>query len=323
MAILPLAKAAPAAPRQVVQSLQLKADRQFVDRRRNLAVAEGNVTVQLGPSVLKADRVEYDIGFRSLLARGGVRLIRGSQQFQASSLRYNLISQEGHLDDVYGVIDLAGEVPTTPAAIVATDQVPLACPPWLPALPDWHPQPWAVTAWGGQMIDAPFGDTFLLKGEMRPEAVLGVGLQRRIWRAGPLALELEADLFRHIAQEQRGGSYNQRTPNADLPAQSFGEGVVGVGARLWLQPWLSFSVLEGISYNTQVSLYEKTFRENYSKLLNYLGIELEAAVSRRFPWWVASTTVPVPSGLTTALQRAAMPTCWVCATAGDRIKSRI
>ena len=115
---------------------------------------------------------------------------------------------------------------------------------------------------------------------MRPEAVLGVGLQKRIWRAGPLALELEADLFSHIAQKQQpGGEFNQRTPYADLAAQTFGEGIVGIGARLWVQPWLSFSVLEGISYNTQVSLYEKTFRENYSKLLNYLGFEVEAVVS--------------------------------------------
>ena len=97
------------------------------------------------------------------------------------------------------------------------------------------------------MTDAPYGDTFLFRGEQRPEAVLGIGLQRRIWRAGPLAVELEADLFSHIAQQQRGGDYNQRTAGADLPAQSFGEGVVGIGARLWLQPWLSFSVLEGIS----------------------------------------------------------------------------
>ena len=278
-AVSALAKAAPAGPEQVISELQLKADRQFVDHRRNVAVAEGNVTAQLGASVLRADRVEYDIGFQSLFARGAVRLTRGSQHFQASALRYNLVSREGQLDDVYGVIDLAGEASEGPAGVVATDQEPFVCPALLPANPDWHPQPWAVTAWGGQMIDAAFGDTFLFNGEMRPEAVLGVGLQRRIWRAGPLALELEADLFSHIAQKQRGGEYNQRTPNADLAAQTFGEGVVGIGARLWLQPWLSFSVLEGISYNTQVSLYEKTFRENYSKLLNYLGIELEAAVS--------------------------------------------
>ena len=155
----------------------------------------------------------------------------------------------------------------------------VACPPLLPPVPDWHPQPWAVTAWGGQMIDAAFGDTFLFNGRMRPEAVLGVGLQKRIMRAGPLAVELEADLFSHIAQQQQGGEFNQSKPYADLPAQNFGEGVLGIGARVWVQPWLSFSVVEGISYNSNVSLYEKTFRENYTQLLNYLGFEVEAAVS--------------------------------------------
>ena len=129
------------------------------------------------------------------------------------------------------------------------------------------------------MIDAAFGDTFLFNGRMRPEAVLGVGVQKRIMRAGPLAVELEADLFSHIAKQQQGGEFNQSKPYADLPAQSFGEGVLGIGARVWVQPWLSFSVVEGVSYNTDVSLYEKTFRENYTQLLNYLAFEVEAAVS--------------------------------------------
>ena len=164
------------------------------------------MTAQLGASVLRADRVEYDIGFQSLFARGAVRLTRGSQHFQASALRYNLVSREGQLDDVYGVIDLAGEASEGRAGVVATDREPLVCPALLPANPDWHPQPWAVTAWGGQMIDAPFGDTFRSTGRCvrRPYWALacsdGSG-------AGPLALELEADLFSHIAQKQRGGEY--------------------------------------------------------------------------------------------------------------------
>ena len=129
------------------------------------------------------------------------------------------------------------------------------------------------------MIDAAFGDTFMFDGRMRPETVLGMSLQKRIFRAGPLAIEMEADLFSHIAQQQRGGEFNQSKPYAQLPAQSFGEGILGIGARVWLQPWLNVSVVEGVSYNSSVSLYEKTFRENYSQLLNYLGFEVEAAVS--------------------------------------------
>ena len=33
-------------------------------------------------------------------------LRRGKQYFQASSFRYNLVQNEGQLNDVYGVIDL-------------------------------------------------------------------------------------------------------------------------------------------------------------------------------------------------------------------------
>ena len=268
-------------------SLKVRADRQYTDTKSNATVAEGNVSVQLGNAELQADRIEFDSAYRSLYARGAVRFRRGKQFFQASSFRYNLVQNQGQLNDVYGVINLEEPLTnsiTTSRTTSATpktreDMPPVACPPLLPPVPDWHPQPWAVTAWGGQMIDADFGNAFLFDGRMRPEAVLGVGVQRRIWRAGVLALELEADLFSHIAQQQKGGQYNQDQPYADLPSQSFGEGVLGIGARLWVQPWLSFSVVEGISYNTDVSLYEKTFRENNNQLLNYLGFEVEAAVS--------------------------------------------
>ena len=272
--------------------LNVRADRQYTDIKSKATIAEGNVSVQLGNAELRADRIEFDASYRTLYASGAVRFKRGKQFFQASSFRYNLVQNEGQLNDVYGVIDLeesltnplttsrttpAPPEPPTPAS--HEDMPPVACPPLLPPVPDWHPQPWAVTAWGGQMIDAAFGDTFLFDGRMRPEAVLGVGVQKRIMRAGPLAVELEADLFSHIAKQQQGGEFNQSKPYADLPAQTFGEGVLGIGARVWVQPWLSFGVVEGISYNTNVSLYEKTFRENYTQLLNYLGFEVEAAVS--------------------------------------------
>ena len=277
------------------KTLQLTADRQFHDSRRNVSIAEGNVRVVLGNDELLADRIEFDAGYRTLFARGSVRLRRKGQFFQASAFRYSLIQNEGELDDVYGVIDLSesdgGFFPalsseqqtesteSQPNGSVVPESPAMACPPLLPAVPDWHPQPWAVTAWGGQMIDSNFGDTFLFNGRMRPEYLLGVGLQKRILRAGPLSLELEADLFQHMAGQQPGGEFNQSTPYADLPAQSFGEGIVGIGARLWVQPWLSFGFIEGLSYNTDYSLYEKTYRENYTQLLNYLGFEVEAAVS--------------------------------------------
>ena len=276
--------AQPLNDRNIPERLQLTADRQFQDSRNNISVAEGNVRATLGSAQLQADRIEFDANFRTFHASGSVRLKRGKQSFQATRLRYNLALDEGVLEDVYGVIDLddtsdADELPLASEPTIAEELAPLACPPVLPPRPDWQPHPWAVTAWGGQMIDAAFGDTFMFDGRMRPETVLGMSLQKRIFRAGPLAIEMEADLFSHIAQQQRGGEFNQSKPYAQLPAQSFGEGILGIGARVWLQPWLNVSVVEGVSYNSSVSLYEKTFRENYSQLLNYLGFEVEAAVS--------------------------------------------
>ena len=350
-----LPEQSPEPPRE----LKLRANRQRYDARQERFIAEGNVKAVLNGGVLHADRIEFDSNFNTLYARGSVNFRKGSQYFQASSLRYSLIQKEGELEDVYGVLDLdsaaidlgpnsldAAQIPqspskprrrlaiqeseslgfptaldvelnsTTAGAIsnqtasttiwdqslaqnnqwVQPDQPPqssetsrqdannqpgMACPPVLPPIPDWHPHPWAVTAWGGQMIDSNFGDTFLFNGRMREEYLLGLGLQKRIARAGPFALELEADLFAHHANQQAGGAFNQSVPFADTPAQSFGEGVLGIGARLWVQPWLSFGVIEGISFNTAYSNYEKTYRENYAKLLNYLSFELEAAVSQQ------------------------------------------
>ncbi|MCB4429005.1 DUF3769 domain-containing protein [Synechococcus sp. MU1643] len=277
---------------QAPANLKVRADRQYSDTKSKVNVAEGDVSVFLGNAELHADRIEFDAAYRTLYARGAVRFRRGSQYFQASSFRYNLVQQEGLLNDVYGVIDLeeplsnplnnlqtntAVAESATPAS--RADLPPVACPPLLAPVPDWHPQPWAVTAWGGQMIDADFGPAFLFDGRMRPEVLLGIGLQKRIKKAGPFAIELEADFFHHIANQQQAGEFNQSQPYAELTSQSFNEVILGIGARLWVQPWLSFSVIEGVSYNTDVSLYEKTFRENNSQLLNYLGFEVEAALS--------------------------------------------
>ena len=159
------------------------------------------------------------------------------------------------------------------------DHLEMACPPVLPPIPKWHPHPWAATVWGGQSIDSNFGDTFFFNGRMRPEYLLGATLQKRIWKAGPFALEIEGSVLGHQAYQQKGGEFNQSVPFADTPSQTFGEGILGLGARVWLQPWLSLGVVEGVSIFTANSNYERTYRENYAKFLNYLGFELEALVS--------------------------------------------
>jgi hypothetical protein len=158
----------------------------------------------------------------------------------------------------------------------------MACPPALPPIPDWHPYPWAGTVWGGQMIDANFGDTFVFNGRMRPEYLWGVGLNKRLAKAGPLALEFDSNALVHHAYEQQGGEFNQDVPNANTPAQTFGEFTWSFGVRAWLQPWLNLAFFQGVSLNTNVSNYEKTFREDYTTFLNYLGFEIEALIK---PEW--------------------------------------
>ncbi|MCX5947342.1 MAG: DUF3769 domain-containing protein [Cyanobacteria bacterium] len=278
----PPAPAAAAMP-GVPLDLELRADRQGYDAQMRRFVSTGNVSARLAGARLLADRIEIDTESRTLYAYGSVRLQRGMQYLQASRLRYSLLEGMGELDDVYGVLDLDGSatdfdlasmpsVPLTPAE-------PMACPPKVPEPPQWHPYPWAVTGWAGQMFAANFGDTFIFKGRLRPEYLTGLGLQRRLIDAGPLALELDANLLGHRAAEQPGGPYNQAVPFADTPSQTFADMTIGLGGRLWLQPWLSLYFVEGFSLLSQPSSYEKTFRENYSTFLNYLAFEVEALVN--------------------------------------------
>ncbi len=331
---------------QVPASLQLQADRQIYDERKDRFIADGSASAVLNGAVLKADRIEFDRAFQTLYATGRVRLRKGRQYFQASSFRYNITKRKGYFKDVYGVLDLEylgkdlklispgylgnlfqspssssdlskPNIPTLKSSnsppegvsksiwheavvnplnasppieawsndhktlegkkAVETDE--FSCPPKLPSIPDWHPHPWAITAWGGQMTDSEFGEAFFFNGTSRPEYLLGFGISKRIYRSGPVSLELEADWFGHIADKQAGGKYNQSVAYADTAAQSFGEGVLGIGARLWLRPWLNLGFVEGISYTTSFSNYERTKRDKYSKLLNYLGFEIEVLLS--------------------------------------------
>ncbi len=282
-----------------VKYLKIQSDRQRFLDEESLYIAEGNVKAFFNGGILRADRIEFNSALNTLFALGSVRFQSGAQYFQASSLNYSFEDKKGELKDVYGVLDLASvntdfKLPLksnslkglesqnekSQSTLVSIDDG-LACPPELPPIPDWHPHPWALTAWGGQMTDANFGKTFFFKGDLRNEYLAGISLQKRIYRAGPFALELEADLFSHEANEQAGGKYNQEVPFADTPAQDFAEAVLGIGARIWLRPWLSLAVLEGLSYNTKNSNYERTFRKKYTKLLNYLSFEVEGSINEK------------------------------------------
>ena len=171
----------------------------------------------------------------------------------------------------------------TPPVVLMPAARSMACPPLIPPVPNWHPYPTAITAWGyGQSIDANYGDAFFFNGRMRPEYLWGFNVNQRLIDAGPLALEFDSNALLHTANWQRGGPYNNTYPNAPLPPQTFGEFTGGLGLRTWLQPWLSLGFIQGVSLLTDNSLYEKTYRGSYQNFLNYLGFEVEALVK---PQW--------------------------------------
>ncbi len=155
----------------------------------------------------------------------------------------------------------------------------IACPPKLPFEKDWQPYSWAFNVWGGKMNKANLDRTLALNFKTREEDLFGIGLQKRIYRNGPFSFELEANFFKHSASSQAGGKYNQKQPFLKANAQNFWESILAIGARVWLRPWLSLGLFEGISYNSETSNFEKSFREKFSKTLNYLGFEIETKVS--------------------------------------------
>ena len=303
--------------------LEIQANRQRFDTGLQRFVATGDVTMRLAGGRLQADRVEYSPANRVIWARGSVRFQRGNQYLQASLLRYNLLQGDGELEDVYGVIDLTSlGVDLNPDAPMAgtskaleaqrlerlrllasplkrgqsakavvvnplSEPEQMACPPELPAQVSRLPGPWAVTAWGGQMTDATFGETFLFSGAARPEGIFGLGFNRRLIDADPFSIELDGNALFHSAADNRnlrylGGVPDSEKDQAVTRAQTFWEGTIGIGLRWWIQPWLSLGVIEGVSMNSEISNYEKVSWANSTQFLNYLAAEITAQI---MPQW--------------------------------------
>jgi len=302
--------------------LQIRSDSQSYDSLQQRYVARGNASVVIDGALLKADRIEFDKQFQTLFAKGKVRLKKGRQYFQASSLKYNLRSSKGFLTDVYGIIDikffgddlkLLKKISSSPStdsqkysdtelskenhsnSLVNKDtfkennsefniidnslsSLKYSCLPLVPGIPEWHQQPLALTFWGGQMTDSEFNEAFFFNGKPRQEYLFGIGLNKRIYQNGPLAFEIELDLLSHNSNKEKGGRY-QSTPFAYTDGQHFGEAVIGLGARIWVQPWLNLGFVEGISYTTSMSNYELTKRKKSAKILNYMGFEIEALLT--------------------------------------------
>jgi hypothetical protein len=282
--------------------LNVSGNRQVFDPQLGRFVATGNVAASLAGGRLLADRLEYDTESRTLYAFGSVRFQRGQQFLQASKLRYSVLEGIGEMEDVYGILDLDSsqqdlDLAQMPAAPLPEPE-PISCPPALPPVPQWHPHPWAVTGWAGRMFHSDFGQTFTFEGVFRPETMLGGGLMRRLFMAGPFALDLDLNGFGHWASAQRGSPYigpysKEKVKGLQTDAQFFGEFTAGLMLRAWLQPWLSIGFEEGVSFTTSISNYEDTYRERSSRFLNYLAFEVEALVS---PQWSAVGRIHHRSG---------------------------
>jgi hypothetical protein len=98
-------KPKPSEPKLADTFAIIEADHQGYDSPLGRYVAKGNVKVRFNGWILLADRIEVAERSRSFYASGKVRLKKGDQYLQASSIRYSNWEGTGELEDVYGVID--------------------------------------------------------------------------------------------------------------------------------------------------------------------------------------------------------------------------
>ena len=69
--------------------------------------AEGNASIYFPYGELKADKISYNRNNKELIAEGNVFFKKGQQYFECSFLTYNVETEVGYLDEVYGVIDVS------------------------------------------------------------------------------------------------------------------------------------------------------------------------------------------------------------------------
>lgn len=116
------------------------------------------------------------------------------------------------------------------------------------------------------MTNGNLGESVLFIEGFRSEYVGGVGLQADIVKGQRFALLLDANLLAHSDAK---------------PAQGFMETTLGLGLRAYLKPWLSFTVVEGLSWYSERSEQQLQAGGNGRQLVNYLAFELDANLSRQ------------------------------------------
>lgn len=116
--VAPAAPATPAAPPSAVPGIpsapvatpenvvEVTADRQTYDERRQIFSAEGNVKMRFRNTLLEADRVQVNLPNRLTVAEGQVALTRGNQVLRGQRFEYNFVQGVGTVEKARGDIYL-------------------------------------------------------------------------------------------------------------------------------------------------------------------------------------------------------------------------
>ena len=112
----------PPAVAQVLSSgpggaIELTADRQQFDDRRQVFTAEGNVVMRFRDAVLQADKLQVNLVNRLAVAEGNVSLTRGEQVLIGQRFQYNFVQGTGIVNTARGEIF----VPTSGSDLSVTE----------------------------------------------------------------------------------------------------------------------------------------------------------------------------------------------------------
>ena len=94
----------PSIPIDRVETIEVIADRQEYDRQDNIIIAEGNVVMRFGQSVMTSDRLEINLSDRLAVARDNVVLQRGEQVLRGERFEYYLVADRGVIFQAGGEI---------------------------------------------------------------------------------------------------------------------------------------------------------------------------------------------------------------------------
>ena len=101
------APAAAPAPGGTAGQAEVRILARTTERTKDRVHASGDVEVRCGDLVLFADRLEYDLGTREVLAEGNVVLHSGGEVIRAERVRYSLASGRASLEDAAGLLQPA------------------------------------------------------------------------------------------------------------------------------------------------------------------------------------------------------------------------